>query len=312
MNSPLRDRILSVADLDHLPDPTPLIADTLDLGTVGVLAGAPQTLKSFVLLDWAACVATGKPWQSRKVEQRRVLYIAGEGAHGINKRLRAWQTGWRTKIPADMFSLLPSPVALLNPTDLLELCGVVELDEYDLVIVDTLSKAIAGADENSAKDMSAAVQALYRIQDSTRTGTVLAAHHTGKDRSTVRGSSALEAGVDTVYATEGSAEAMTLKRTKRKDGPLDDVLELRFSSVEGTGSGIVERRAPVGISQAAEGLLSHISSHYEGVAFTRQQLVDTSGVPKSTVYRVVSDLVRCGEIVNIGTEQRPAYQKAAA
>ncbi|GAA1970564.1 hypothetical protein GCM10009718_02610 [Isoptericola halotolerans] len=306
----LRSRILSVSQLDRLPEPKPLIEGTVDLGTVSVLAGPPQSLKSFVLLDWASCVATGKAWQGRPVEQRRVLYVAGEGAHGINQRLKAWRVGWRQEILEDRFSLLPNPVHLLNPSDVSELCEVVWEDGYGLVILDTLSKSMAGADENSAKDMSSAVASMYRILAATNGGSVMTAHHTGKDRTTIRGSSALEAGVDTVYTTDGNAAAMTLKRTKRKDGPVEDQLELRFSETQGTRSGTVERRAPVGISQAAESLLSHVTSHYEGVTFTRQQLVDTSGISKSTVYRVVSDLVRCGEILNVGTEQRPAYRRA--
>jgi hypothetical protein len=39
-----------------------LIEDTVDRRTVAVVAGSFGTLKSFVLLDWASCVATGSRW----------------------------------------------------------------------------------------------------------------------------------------------------------------------------------------------------------------------------------------------------------
>ena len=304
---PLRTRLLTVSQLADLPDPSPLIRGTIDLGTVTVLAGYWGTLKSFVALDWAWSVATGRRWLGRPCEQRRVLYVAGEGAYGIHARLDAWQTGWQTRVPDDAFALVRDPVHLLNTTDVLELCGLVDEDDYGLVIIDTVSKSIPGADENSAKDMSGVVGALYEIQAHTHGGTVVAVHHTGKDKSTIRGSSALEAGVDTVYLTEGDTEALTLTRTKRKDGPREDVLNLRFAPVPGTRSGVIESRIDLGNGPSAEALLSHVRSHFSATGATKREIVDTSGMASSTAYRAINDLLTSGALVNRGTDARPRY-----
>lgn len=305
---PIRSRLLSMAQLADLPDPEPLIKGTIDLGTVALLAGYWGTLKTFIGLDWAASIATGRKWQGRTTAQRKVLYVAGEGAHGLYGRLDAWQVAWRQNIPDDRFSLLPTPVHLLNRVDVLELCGLVAEDGYGVVFIDTVSKSIPGADENSAKDMSVVVHSLYEIQAATAGGTVIAVHHVGKDKTTIRGSSALESGVDTVYLTEGDADALTMTRTKRKDGPREDVLPLRFAPVPGTRSGVIERTSDLGGNgPSTAALLSHFQSHFSETGATKKELVDSSGMPSTTAYRALNDLVRCGVLVNRGTDARPRY-----
>lgn len=75
------------------------------------------------------------------------------------------------------------------------------------------------------------VDALDRVMRATDGGTVLGVHHTGKDKVTNRGSSALESGVDTAYRSEGDALLMALTREKRKDGPREDRHQLRLLPV---------------------------------------------------------------------------------
>jgi hypothetical protein len=75
-------RMLSLEDIERLPDPEPLIDGLIDHGTVTKLVGESSKGKSFVAIDWSLCIATGRPWQGHGVRQGRVLYIAAEGAFG--------------------------------------------------------------------------------------------------------------------------------------------------------------------------------------------------------------------------------------
>ena len=67
-------RLLSASALANLPAPEPLIDGVLDQGTVALLYGKWGTLKTFIALDWAASVATGRPWQGRATKQRKALH----------------------------------------------------------------------------------------------------------------------------------------------------------------------------------------------------------------------------------------------
>jgi hypothetical protein len=78
------DHLLTRSALRKLPDPEPLINNVLDQGTTALLYGRWGTAKTFIALDWAASVATGRPWQGRKTVQRRGLYVVAEGAFGFN------------------------------------------------------------------------------------------------------------------------------------------------------------------------------------------------------------------------------------
>ena len=75
------------------------------------------------------------------------------------------------------------------------------------------------------------IQAADELRRAMEAGTVLLVHHTGKDKATVRGSSAVEAAMDTVYVTEGGDGLVRLRRTKRKDGPMEDTHQLQFQQV---------------------------------------------------------------------------------
>jgi hypothetical protein len=62
---PLAVAVLTRAALHGLPDPEPLIGEVLDQATVALLYGRWGSGKSFIALDWAASVATGRPWQGK-------------------------------------------------------------------------------------------------------------------------------------------------------------------------------------------------------------------------------------------------------
>ena len=55
---------------------------------VAVLYGKWKQFKSFVALDLGVAIARGEPWASRKTKKGIVVYIAGEGGHGLTSASR--------------------------------------------------------------------------------------------------------------------------------------------------------------------------------------------------------------------------------
>jgi hypothetical protein len=314
----LAGKFLSRSQLRNLPKPEPLIGDTLDRGTVAELYGKWGTAKSFIALDWGCCVATGKNWQTRKAERAKVLYLAAEGAYGLQSRVDVWEIGWRTLIDDECLTVLPVPVNMLRSGEVAELIEQVHEHGFEFVIIDTLARSMVGGDENSSQDMGEVIDAAYQLLAATPggRGVVLIVHHTGKDGLTSRGSTALEGGVDTVYRVTGDGFMnVKLDRQKRKDGPKDDLLQLRLGKIalpdDPDGSCVVE--AATGLDDAetadrADKVLALFRSHFGATGATGPQLralaEDELSVSQATAYRAVNDLIDSGKLVNTGSQYR--------
>ncbi len=303
----LRRSVLNRGQLEHLPQPEPLVTDTLDRATIALLAGYHGTGKSFIALSLACAVATGQPWLGRPTHQGRVLYIASEGAEGLHGRISAWETAWRTPVAA--LDVLPQPWPLGSERSADALAYAAQAAPYSLVVVDTLARCSVGLDENSARDMGQVIEGADRVRRASR-ATVLLVHHTGKDRTTVRGSSALEAAADTVYNVEADGPAITLARSKRKDGPRQDVLGLRLErGAEGScyvhsGRG---QDHEMGGSEAR--LMSAFLSAFDATGATKVELRNVAEMPNGSFHRALSALVKAGRLVNEGSDTRPFYRQ---
>jgi hypothetical protein len=305
------DKLLTRSALRNLPDPEPLIDNVLDQGTTALLYGKWGTAKSFIALDWAASVATGRNWQGRPTVTRRVLYVLAEGAFGFKGRIDAWETGWHTNISDDNLHIYPEPVNLTRSGDVDQLRALIQWGGYSFIIIDTLARCMVGADENSAKDCGIVIDAMTRLLQHTPDGrgTVLGAHHAGKDGKTLRGSSAFEGGVDTVYFTSRDDTAFTLEREKRKDGPETDRHELKLAPIEGTTSCVVELHSGTATTGRARQLSCTFSQCFSATGCTPTALRAVADMPKHTFYRALSDLLKAGELINTGTDKRPFYTR---
>jgi hypothetical protein len=301
---------LTRSALAELPTPTPLIDNVLDMGTVALLYGKWGTGKSFIALDWAASVAVGRNWQNRPTEARRVLYIAAEGAFGLQARVTAWETGWQQALGDNDLSILPCAVNLTDQHELAELVDLVAVGGYGLVVIDTLARCMVGADENSARDCGQVVDALTRLRAATPggLGVVLAVHHTGKDGKTFRGSSVFEAGADTVYLVTEDGGAITLDREKRKDGPTADEHTLRLEPMAESCVVNMHCDGPHLMPDRAERLLAVFVEHFANTGATKAQLREVAPMDPATFYRAVIDLLASGALVNTGSNARPFYE----
>lgn len=201
----------------------PLIKKFLDCSALSVVYGESNSGKTFLALDIAYAVATGTPWQGRKTTQAAVVYVAAEAGEGINARLEALARHHKPASAPPLF-VAPCAVDLFDPAA--DLKPLIELirglgQPVGLVVVDTLARAIAGGDENTAKDMSIMVRHFDHIRETTGAH-VMVVHHSGKDASRgARGSSALRAATDTeieVMAVAGGSRTLTVKKQREHEG----------------------------------------------------------------------------------------------
>lgn len=178
-----------------------LVKSIMTRGEVSMWYGQPGCGKSFLMSDAGLAVARGVPWFGRRVRQGLVIYQAGEGGLGLKRRMRAYRKhhGIGEDLP---FVLLPSPINLfVADADVDRLIAEIKLwaAYYDvpleLVVIDTMSAAIAGADENASGDLSKVLERCRKIARETGAHVALV-HHTPKGGGSPRGWSGLSGNVE--------------------------------------------------------------------------------------------------------------------
>lgn len=199
-----------------------LLPDLLFEQQIGVCYAPPGSYKTFTVLSLALLLAYGMTLHGRRLYARNVVYVAGEGGTMVSIRKRAWLHHHGLPIKNDGLSILPRPVQLLDAAEVGEFIRAMRPYNPGLVVLDTLSTCIAGANESAPEVMTAAIEAAKRIRDELGCA-VLIVHHPGKDESRgARGHSSLLGNVDAMWLI-GKAVGngtITLAVEKQKDAPV--------------------------------------------------------------------------------------------
>jgi hypothetical protein len=245
--------------LDDLnPDATKewLVSDLLGAREFSVWFGEPSSGKSVIVADLALHVASGKVWFERPVTQAPVVYFAAERQGLMARRLAGLKK--YHDLPANVPLALASG-ALDIRSDKNARLFIDSIRRFEdsvgkpagLVVVDTLSRAMAGGDENSPADMGTAVKNIELLRAETGAH-VLFVHHVGlsiEAKGRARGSSLLNGAVDTgVLVTKGTGGGLA-RVMKNNDGPEDQ--EVRFGIkgyVVGTDADGKESSVPIAIA----------------------------------------------------------------
>jgi hypothetical protein len=219
--------VLLLGSIARLVEPHDFVEGLLCDGQLSVLFGDANVGKSFIALDLAFHVALGWPWHGRQVDRGLVVYIAGEGAGGMKRRIDAFRARYGIEETAHAaFALIPDTINFRDPSSINNLIATVREVAARLgvsarwIIVDTLSRAMAGGNENDSKDMGELVRGADQVRSATGAHVTLV-HHTGKDDSKgARGHSLLRAAVDTeiqVWRGEGPDRAIGVTISKQRD-----------------------------------------------------------------------------------------------
>ncbi len=219
---------------------------------LSMIYGAPGSGKSFITLDMALCQAHGIEWQGMPTKQGDVLYIAGEGVGGLGKRVKAWKISHGLGTSGH-FHMLPLAVNFREQGDVEKLMYSIErLDrQWSCIYVDTLARALLGADENSAQESGLAVAAADALKHAFECAVVFV-HHSGKnsDRG-ARGSSAILGAVDTSIAVVKDEQTVTMRIEKQKDAEVIDDIVLTMEPVASVNGGsVVLKRADAPVKSA--------------------------------------------------------------
>ena len=210
-----------VADLSLALAKEEMIEDVLPVRGIGGLIGQSSSGKSFLALDAAAAIASGKAdWFGKAVKKHKVVYVCLEGQAGFGRRIAAYLKH-RDNPDLSGLKVITTPFMLLDATHRYELIEtLVNRDHRNcLLIIDTLAQACPGIEENSSKDMGLIIAALNEIQQCLD-AFVLIVHHQGKNEAQgARGHSSLKAAFDIeITVSRDQSNNRSFSITKSKDG----------------------------------------------------------------------------------------------
>ena len=194
--------------------------------------------KTFVVLDWCQKIAAGVPdWAGNRVKRGAVLYLAGEGHHGLRGRAAAWAYHYGLEdIDMDMW-LTQSGCDLNTAEGYRRVADTVRTLPLipNLIVVDTLHRFLSG-DENSAQDAKTMLDACGALMQEFGCS-VLLVHHTGvsdEAQHRARGSSAWRGALDIeISIVPGKDDQpMEIVQRKSKDAEMAQPVYAELRSVE--------------------------------------------------------------------------------
>lgn len=234
---PIKDDWLIPAD-DFSSQPSPiswLVKRWIQDQALVMVHGPSGGGKTFVVLDWCLRIASGTPiWCEHKVRPGHVVYLAGEGHHGLKGRIAAWKhhhspgklNMWLSKHGCD----LNTPAGYLKVVEHIRMLP----EPPKVIVVDTLHRFLAG-DENSAQDAKTMLDACANLMLEFNC-TVILVHHTGVSEEAqhrARGSSAWRGALDIEISVIPSSpnQPMQLVQRKSKDAEIAEPIHINLQQV---------------------------------------------------------------------------------
>ena len=240
LSPPVDDWLIPADDFCAQPSPIKwLIKHHLQSDALIMVHGPSGGGKTFTVLDMCLSIASGKDqWCGHKVRSGAVVYLAGEGHHGLRGRVAAWKQHhsagrldmWLSKAGTD----LNTPQGYAKVRDNINALP----SKPCLIVVDTLHRFLLG-DENSAQDAKTMLDACGSLMQEFGCS-VLLVHHTGvsdEAQHRARGSSAWRGALDIELSVIPAKDdkPMELAQRKSKDAELAPSIFCRLQTVPISG-----------------------------------------------------------------------------
>jgi hypothetical protein len=178
-------------------------------------------------MELSVCVATGKPFHGRAVEQGLVVYLIGEGKGGLDARLQALAHARGGLGDLSLLHFVKDSVSLSDEAGIAHIAERIQVIEQKtghklaMLVVDTFFRYSTG-DENDATSLREFMRGLAKLAPKS---TRVVVHHTGHgDATRGRGTSAWGQVVDTEFIASSKKDketgvvTITIANTKQKDG----------------------------------------------------------------------------------------------
>ncbi len=209
-----------------------LVAGLIPNNAYGEFYGASGDYKSTIMLDMLFCIAHGISYNGMEVKQGKIVYVAGEGLGGLGRRMKALETKYNIKFNDDNFVIVDgwdlADEEKMQKAELL----MARLGSVEMLVVDTLNRNSAGAEENSA---SAWAKIMVNLDTHIKPycNVIAWVHHTTKDGTTSRGTGARYGSSDFVFNIKRNGKnKVTMICTKMKEDEEPEPLQYKIVNTE--------------------------------------------------------------------------------
>lgn len=318
--APVKQRFTpySFDDLMTMPEKEWIIDQVIGPGDICVLYGAPGCGKTFVGINLIVAACTGVQWAGRFGIARplNVAYCAGEGFSGLPARFRAATVANRiTNLPNFTF-FRAVPQLHIDKESLTEITILQfvaewkerqangEVGKLDVIVIDTLSTASIGAEENSNTDMNKIAKYCRWASNELGGCATMLVHHTGKNGETERGATALRGAADCMIHIKRKSDTgttATMICSKLKDGEQWKDQTFDLHTVDGCNSVCVLWDEPsdgtASKGQKAEDKAAILAEmdRYAGTRFTSKRLAEAIAKSDNYARNLLSELEKAGE-----------------
>lgn len=252
-------------DADGSAEHAFVIEDLIHAETMAMIVGRQGSLKTPLVMDMAAHVGQGIPYQGLPTTKGCTIYIAAEGSGAIGKRM-AGIYAEHPSLPPDAIVAITQPVALNRESEAGEFAEFLARSVVPklsmpvrMLVFDTMAKSIPGDSDSDDDTISALEKSARlianRVSKTNEDGFVPASvliHHPRKNDDEYRGSGSIGGNFDTIIViSKTDAEKLEdrlyeVSLDKLKDGRDDQRWAYRATLVHvGTTPKGKENFAPV-------------------------------------------------------------------
>jgi hypothetical protein len=210
-----------------------------------VMFAEPKMGKTAICLTTCLHMACGMDLGPLKVHgQGAVIYYALEGQHAINLRVEAWKREMRNRgktLPASipLFTVTKPANFIKEANRVTEASKIIAAAKYaantglplKAIVLDTLTKAMSGGDQNSVEDTSHLFEIVSLVREAGVTATIIFVHHKAR-QGHVRGSSNIEAEPDMLLDITKKGDVIKMKIARARSIEDGATFHFNISSIE--------------------------------------------------------------------------------
>lgn len=292
------------------PEPVWAIPKLLPAGLT-ILAGKPKLGKSWLSLQIAQAVAAGGRVFNEEIEGGPVLYLALEDPPRRLKSRMAKQH-WPAGLPADFMTVghFMDKVGDLRNGGGHILAHKIQEKNYRLVVIDTLSRTLAGADQNDTGEMTMALTPIQEMAHEFNCAVILVDHHrkgfgaSADAVGDILGSTAKGAMADCIWGLyrERGKSGAKLAVTGR------DIIEQTLDMKMDWLTGCWQMLGDADEIEMTERRREIIDALDELGASQLMDVVEAIGRDKSNTYRRLQDLMNSGYVRKFREDGKTLYE----